>query len=171
MCMCLCMHLMTCVYTSHRIVSHSNSYSRSHSHYQSHYLTTSLSLAFSRSQACMVTCTCCDVPLSRGFSASRSCPHHLSCPPLPLLPLPPPLLQVKIFLSCYSVTSCNHLSLVNVVHTVNPPTCTPWLHFIRDAYNRTLITLNYVHVGPVVPDDIPVSAVDFHCTSIVCSHV
>ncbi len=42
-----------------------------------------------------------------------------------------------------------------------------WLTFLRDIYAVVHVDISYKEVGPMIPDDIPLSAIDFHCSSIV----
>lgn len=52
----------------------------------------------------------------------------------------------------------------------NPPSPNigeSWLQFIKSVYGKIQVKIDYKHIGALVANDITLSSVDFHCSSII----
>lgn len=43
----------------------------------------------------------------------------------------------------------------------------PWLVYLCTIYSKVHVNISFENVGPLTADDIPLSAIDFHCSSMV----
>jgi len=44
-----------------------------------------------------------------------------------------------------------------------------WISFLRELYGKVHVTFSYKTVGPLVPEDVPLGAIDFHCSALLDS--